>query len=484
MNNPNQQSDVRSTDNESYWLEVFSPSRDSFLKARFDSPYDITDEICYQDTSSVAATTIESHTRHACLPAPKVPGDECITRDVSIAKHSTSHHAPIGIVLPPSELVDSSQTLNEALACFSSKAPVEHVITQLQPRHRVLPVSSVFTHRSPKFTAALPAPRNSDRARCIRCIVQKKKCLGNDSPCFACLRDQVYNLCLRTRLEDIQIFSKWINSAYRFVGSHLKKDIKLYNLQLYHFVSGPTLSMTVRTFIPSGPEDVLIWGKTLTGWVSLETLPLLPEFLPGRIDEYIDDCLPKCLKECKHPLVRDILKIESAGSLLSEALRVWTANQLLMKGWQSDASAECKDPQNPYYGIRPAPAIVSKELDALLEEYIARQEKALLARLQHASEKCYQHDMDESYAQYREKVYLAFLMLMSIVERDIWRLMYWPRHPQEHYQWRHPQSAQDLIKQNIAYANGLWVVARRANLASRKLSEHNCKLVTPRRILS
>ncbi|KAI1386044.1 uncharacterized protein F4822DRAFT_408805 [Hypoxylon trugodes] len=102
-----------------------------------------------------------------------------------------------------------------------------------------------------------------------------------------------------------------------------------------------------------------------------------------------------------------------------------------MKGWQSDASAKCTDPRNPYYGTRPAPAVVSEQLDALLESYITEKEKILLERSQHASEECYQHDGKEAYVQYREEAYFAFLVLMATVERDIWRLMYWPRHPQE-----------------------------------------------------
>lgn len=125
----------------------------------------------------------------------------------------------------------------------------------------------------------------------------------------------------------------------------------------------------------------MVWEKTSTGWASLETPPLLPELLPRCIDKYIDDCLPACLKECSNAIVSVASQIESTHGLLSEAFKLWTANQLLMKGWQSDASAQCTDPRNPYYGIRPAPAVISKQLDALLESYIAGKENILLEML-------------------------------------------------------------------------------------------------------
>lgn len=128
MNSLSQQSDVQPTDNESSWLEVFSPSRSSFLEASFDSPYDIApDGISRQDNTRVVIKPTDDDTRRGCLPAPTVSGDERITRDALILKHDRA------------------------------------------------PLSSVFTQRSQKSTATLPASTRSDRGRCIRCIVQKKK---------------------------------------------------------------------------------------------------------------------------------------------------------------------------------------------------------------------------------------------------------------------------------------------------------------------
>lgn len=107
---------------------------------------------------------------------------------------------------------------------------------------------------------------------------------------------------------------------------------------------------------------------------------------------------------------------------------LWVAHRLLMRGWEvseheSLGMSTVTDNRTSLYKRCPAPLVVENQGDQKLEQYIANLEVPVLKELQNA--------MRGTVRKSWVVVFTAVLILLLIRERDIWRLLYWIRNPQE-----------------------------------------------------
>ena len=75
------------------------------------------------------------------------------------------------------------------------------------------------------------------------------------------------------------------------------------------------------------------------------------------------------------------------------------------------------------YGSFPAPRVLQNQLDHLLEIEIAKTEKSLLKNLQkliRASNRCVWII-----------VFVGIAVVLHVMERDVWRLLYWVNHREQ-----------------------------------------------------
>lgn len=113
---------------------------------------------------------------------------------------------------------------------------------------------------------------------------------------------------------------------------------------------------------------------------------------------------------------------------MSLSLHIWYANCLLMKGWEIARTevlgmSVVEDPNCPLYGTIPAPRVLQNQLDRAIESYIMLTEKQLLRAIQRR--------MRAEKAQVWEPLCAAIALVLHVLERDTWRLMYWTTHREE-----------------------------------------------------
>lgn len=203
-------------------------------------------------------------------------------------------------------------------------------------------------------------------------------------------------------------------------------------MNLYHFDNGPAILVKCRQFIPDSPEQCQVWGRTPGGW-RLE--PTAAFGLDSAVSEeyvaqYISECVPYCAEEAARnsPQLRTIIQNASRqDKLLPLALQLWTANRLLMRGWQAKedpALGICRvtDPESPYYNTTIAPRVLQNQIDSRVEAFMARVELQLLKDLQKA--------MKQKTCSWIE-IFSTVFLILRVAEKDIWRLMYWLRHENE-----------------------------------------------------
>ncbi|KAJ0100670.1 hypothetical protein J7T55_010043 [Diaporthe amygdali] len=222
------------------------------------------------------------------------------------------------------------------------------------------------------------------------------------------------------------------------------------SMEIYHYFGGPSLFIKVKKFLPTDTDQTKLWGKSETGWTWIDTPPLgLLECPSGRaFHQYVSDCVPHCVQRTANAGVLQAIatRCETDDSgLLANAARLWTATHLLLQGWQANGILVITDPSSPYYGMQPAPRVIQNVLDQGLESYIAEIELELLVGINKAIK-------DRTLKSRWEETFSATFILLAVMEKDIWRLMYWIRHPG---QWRHPDSARYLIDRTAFQANVL-----------------------------
>lgn len=152
-----------------------------------------------------------------------------------------------------------------------------------------------------------------------------------------------------------------------------------------------------------------------------------------------------------------------------------------MKGWEIAGDetlgmSVVSDDDCPLHGSVPAPRVLQNQLDRRLECYIVEKERELLAAVQRA--------FREGGSEQRDMTSLAVMVVLHVLERDTWRLVYWtnrcgevsfpmgpvksPIDENQRYRWRHPFRPETLIEKNVHLANLLLTHLRCAgNLSDR-----------------
>jgi hypothetical protein len=107
--------------------------------------------------------------------------------------------------------------------------------------------------------------------------------------------------------------------------------------------------------------------------------------------------------------------------IIDMTLSLWTAHQLLMKGWGLSADGSLgmsiiTDQTSTLYKTTPAPRVLQNQLDRALEDYCAFLEYKCLQELQR---------IIRTPRESRTVIYTAVALLLHIRERDIWRLSSW-----------------------------------------------------------
>jgi hypothetical protein len=181
--------------------------------------------------------------------------------------------------------------------------------------------------------------------------------------------------------------------------------------------------------VPSDVEQTRLWGKSTTGWTWVPTAAtrLDPTNTACQIANYVTGNIWCCIHEENSPAVLKLILEEQAllaeSPLLRQALCLWTANRLLVKGWEAHEAEIVIDMTSPYFWRRPAPRVLQNELDVRLEFYVAELESSLLRQLDRAMIQLKKYTWNE--------LYCTCLLVLAIMERDTWRLVYWVRHKEE-----------------------------------------------------
>ncbi|KAL2016052.1 hypothetical protein VTK56DRAFT_4318 [Thermocarpiscus australiensis] len=284
-------------------------------------------------------------------------------------------------------------------------------------------------------------------SRCVLCISRHAKCEMIGTVCRRCERSR--ELCVRLLFSDEPIFQKWKNAEYRsyLQWGALEWMGKPFSLKVYHFANGPSLNVRCRKFDPDDDDQTTVWAKSKMGWKSERTaaIGLDQPWKPAdqALGEYVGRSVQCCIEEAdSNGLLKAIIRHSSQGShLLNCALRLWAANWLLIKGWQADVGSRVKTLESPFYNTIPAPRVLQHQLDRILELYICKLELQLLQTLQTA--------IASPSSPRKKDAFCAALIFLNTIERDIWRLMYWTKHTEETYKWRHPEQARTLINRNV-----------------------------------
>lgn len=195
-----------------------------------------------------------------------------------------------------------------------------------------------------------------------------------------------------------------------------------------HHSMGHSLSVKCREFTRSADDQTTFWGKSKDGWKSLQTraLCLDSDVSEHQIDTYVSQCAENCIQQIPDgPEVIRLLGDRSLSKfpLVVVALKLWTANRLLVQGWEVEGAPLVADLDSPFLGKAPAPRVLHNELDLKLETYIQKLELGLLNQVQKSLELQLPGDPLE--------LLVATYIMLSAIERDTWRLLYWIRHKEE-----------------------------------------------------
>lgn len=109
--------------------------------------------------------------------------------------------------------------------------------------------------------------------------------------------------------------------------------------------------------------------------------------------------------------------------IIHYALRLWTANQLLMKGWEIYGPDRLGMKYSPFHGSIPATRVLQNQLDHQLESAIVKTEQRLLMLVQTNLRKSDRHDWIVTF--------VGIAIILHVMERDAWRLMYWVKHQEQ-----------------------------------------------------
>lgn len=196
-------------------------------------------------------------------------------------------------------------------------------------------------------------------------------------------------------------------------------------MMMYHYANGPRLRVTGRAFQPTSPEQTTLWSKSKTGWVAQQTESwgMFQPPTPQELQTYVASCVSHCAFYENH-LGSVSLEFHDGLGLGDDAMKLWAANSLLLKNWQAENFPLVNDINNSNLGLRPAPRVMQNGLDLQLEAYVAQLEGNLLQRINRT---LHGRGTTDSWGE----LCAATFVLLAVMEKDIWRLVYWVRHRQE-----------------------------------------------------
>ena len=93
-----------------------------------------------------------------------------------------------------------------------------------------------------------------------------------------------------------------------------------------------------------------------------------------------------------------------------------------MTGEETLGMYTVEDTECPLYGSVPAPRVLQNQLDRTLEVYIIAKEEKLLKAIQREL---------RGGVQGRDVVSASAIFVLHVLEKDIWRLMYWTKRREE-----------------------------------------------------
>ncbi|KAF4462615.1 hypothetical protein FALBO_10576 [Fusarium albosuccineum] len=209
---------------------------------------------------------------------------------------------------------------------------------------------------------------------CTACSYRKVKCKPDNAhpgSCVSCASIPI--LCLKMQLSDTRIFDKWAVPAYKekLLWPNLSPCSDRQTFYVQHFSSGPQLQVQGFFFQPSDSEQITVYEKASSNWEYFYTpaIALASYSEPDWLD-YITLCSRHCVMEQieNHPILRECSYGEY--KLTGQALLLWGATQLLVKGWRlADVDGQ-------------APRVLQNQLDAQLELYVVKMEEQLLDAIQ------------------------------------------------------------------------------------------------------
>jgi len=296
--------------------------------------------------------------------------------------------------------------------------------------------------------------------------------VGN--PCKRCIgptRTQLpRHLCLRIRLVGEGVFSKCLppflirretaligvvgaEPSYKskLVWGSLERGFAAKIALLTHERGGLTLQVHCRDFDATSQNQTQLFWKETTGWNCIYSTTYSLEMPNIDLRQYIDECASFLLKgaaekvdylgqifqmaqlhqrvsylpaaEFKRPF-----SLSAQETTIRLALRLWAANRLLMKGWEicghERLGMKTVDRmESPLYGSVPAPRVLQNQLDYLLESEIVETERRLLKNLQ----KLIKASDRISWV----ATFLAIAIVLHVMKRDAWRLLYWIHHKEQ-----------------------------------------------------
>ena len=242
---------------------------------------------------------------------------------------------------------------------------------------------------------------------------------------------------------------------------------------------GATMQINVFEFIPDTPEQLEYWYKdAAAGWQSTPTAPFSMKrgISTEILEKYVHDHTCYYIETAFGPGPGGAIMAEifaaafgyaaaDENALVRDALHLWTAIQLLIRGPalhpSSDSLGKLPIPSQtapPPLPLplplsagqappQPLPRVLANQIDHLLERRVWQLEKQILAELQ-----------KRIFARKREdwlKIFFATVVLMNALERDSWRLYYWMFHVDDGRSWQHPSPPKRLIEKNDALAESL-----------------------------
>ncbi|KAL5121058.1 hypothetical protein ACEQ8H_000908 [Pleosporales sp. CAS-2024a] len=211
------------------------------------------------------------------------------------------------------------------------------------------------------------------------------------------------NLCIRARFADSSVFSKWQNTFYQSKSAWEGLVVvpgKLTYATIRHFAGGPTLSVRCKEYTPQVGDEGVLFYKTTSGWSSMMTTSYSAASkvdLASYVNSHVDYFLKKA---STGGWLTEILLYASANRrlrVIDLTLRLWTAHQLLMQGWELSTNGSLgmtivTDQTSSLYGTTPAPRVLQNQLDRALEDYCAFLEYKCLQELQRTEYK-WRHPM-------------------------------------------------------------------------------------------